>query len=193
MAPVIIRTETWTGTWKTEYKLKVITITWILLHSENNIENWKILNSECLPKYCNHQSNWENKHPKRCNRAFFGIFFTHMEGFLWSKSQFESCQLFPTFWAKICAHAESGYLLFTTLHSNSPNPTVTVTTLLHGGLYSIRCPDVLSSVAGCVTMHLSKAGQLVQQWKLEPSWICYKSLQGHFKVVHPFEPCWVSG
>ena len=41
---------------------------------------------------------------------------------------------------------------------------MTVTTLLQGGLYSMRCLEVLSSVAGCFTLPLFKAGQLVQQW-----------------------------
>ena len=35
--------------------------------------------------------------------------------------------------------------------------------LLQGGLYSIGCPDTLRIVAGCVTLPLSKAGQLVQK------------------------------
>ena len=56
-----------------------------------------------------------------------------------------------------------GYFLLTTLHSNSLNPTMTVTTLLQGGLYSMGCLDILSSVAGCVSLPLSKAGHLVQQ------------------------------
>ena len=56
-----------------------------------------------------------------------------------------------------------GYFLLTTLHSNSLNPTLTVTTLLQGGLYSLWCLDILSSVAGCVSLPLSKAGHLVQQ------------------------------
>ena len=41
---------------------------------------------------------------------------------------------------------------------------MTVTTLLQGGLYSMGCLDILNSVACCVTLPLSKAGQLVQQW-----------------------------
>ena len=40
---------------------------------------------------------------------------------------------------------------------------MTVTAALQGGLHSMGCPDVLSSVDGCATHHLSKAGQLVQQ------------------------------
>ena len=55
------------------------------------------------------------------------------------------------------------YFLLTTLHSNSLNSTMTVNTLLKGGLYSLMCLDVLSSVAGCFTLPLFKAGQLVQQ------------------------------
>ena len=38
-----------------------------------------------------------------------------------------------------------------------------VTTLLQRGLYSIGCLDILSSVADCVSLPLSKAGHLVQQ------------------------------
>ena len=41
---------------------------------------------------------------------------------------------------------------------------MTVIILLQGGIYSMRCPDVLSSVAGCFTLPLSKACQLVLQW-----------------------------
>ena len=59
--------------------------------------------------------------------------------------------------------AAPGYFLFTTLHSNSLNLTMTVTIPLQGGLNSMGCPDVLSSVGGCVTPPLSRAGQLVQQ------------------------------
>ena len=38
---------------------------------------------------------------------------------------------------------------------------LTVTTLLQGGLYSMGCLDILSSVAGCVSLPLSKADHLV--------------------------------
>ena len=44
---------------------------------------------------------------------------------------------------------------FTTFDSNSLNPTMTVTTLLQGGPYSMECLDVLSSVAGCFSLPLS--------------------------------------
>ena len=53
---------------------------------------------------------------------------------------------------------------FTSLHLNSLNSTLTVTTLLQGDLYSMRCLDVLSSVPGWFTLPLLKAGQLVQHW-----------------------------
>ena len=56
-----------------------------------------------------------------------------------------------------------GYFLLSRLHSNSLNPTMAVTTLLQRGLYSIGCLDILSSVAGYVSLPLSKAGHLVQQ------------------------------
>ena len=46
---------------------------------------------------------------------------------------------------------------------------MTVTTPLQGGLNSMGCPDVVSSVAGCVTQPLPRAGQLVQQWQDFPS------------------------
>ena len=39
-----------------------------------------------------------------------------------------------------------------------------VTSLVQGGLYIVRCLDVLSSVAGLFTLPLFKAGQLFQQW-----------------------------
>ena len=42
---------------------------------------------------------------------------------------------------------------------------MTVTTVLQAGLYSMKCPDVLRSVAGCGNPPLSKAGQLVLQCK----------------------------
>ena len=57
-----------------------------------------------------------------------------------------------------------GQFVLTTPHSNSQNSTVTVTTLLQEGLHSMRCLDVLSSMAGCFTLPLFKAGQVVQQW-----------------------------
>ena len=60
--------------------------------------------------------------------------------------------------------AAPDYFLLNTLHSNSLNSTMTVTTLLQGGLYSMGCPDVLIIVAGCVTLPLANAGQLVQQY-----------------------------
>ena len=56
-----------------------------------------------------------------------------------------------------------GHFFVTTLDSNSLNPTMAVTTLLQGGLYSMGCLDILSSVAGCVSPPLSKAGHLLQQ------------------------------
>ena len=52
---------------------------------------------------------------------------------------------------------------------------MTVTTPLQGGLNSMGCPDVVSSVAGCVTQPLSRAGQLVQQCKLRNKLYCYKA------------------
>ena len=44
------------------------------------------------------------------------------------------------------------------------NLPMTVIILLQGGIYSMECPDVLSGVAGCFTLPLSKVCQLVQQW-----------------------------
>ena len=41
---------------------------------------------------------------------------------------------------------------------------MTVNTLLQGGLYTMGCLHVLSSVAGCFTLPLSKASQLIEQW-----------------------------
>ena len=46
------------------------------------------------------------------------------------------------------------------LHSNSLN---SATTLLKGSLCSMSCLNVLSSVASCFTLPLSKAGQLIHQ------------------------------
>ena len=57
-----------------------------------------------------------------------------------------------------------GLFVLTTLQSNSQNSTVTVTTLLQGGFYSLRFLEVLSSGTGCFTLPLFKAGQVVQQW-----------------------------
>ena len=56
-----------------------------------------------------------------------------------------------------------GHFFLPTLHTNSLNPMMAVTTLLPGGLYSIGCLDILSRVARCVSLTLSKAGHLVQQ------------------------------
>ena len=56
------------------------------------------------------------------------------------------------------------YFLLTSLYSNSLNSTLTVTTILQEGLYSMSCLDVLSSVAGWCTLPLFKAGQLVRHW-----------------------------
>ena len=53
--------------------------------------------------------------------------------------------------------------LFTSLYSNSLNATMTVTTVLQGGLYSMRGPDVLRTVDGSGNPPLSLVGQLVQQ------------------------------
>ena len=71
-----------------------------------------------------------------------------------------------------CARAAPGNFLLTSLHSNSLNPTMTVTTPLQGDLYSMGCPDVLSSVAGCVTRPLSKAGPAVARLSLESLYRC---------------------
>ena len=49
---------------------------------------------------------------------------------------------------------------------------MTVNTLLQGGLYTMGCLNVLSSVAGCFTLPLFKAGQLAQQWGASSSlWV----------------------
>ena len=53
--------------------------------------------------------------------------------------------------------------LFTSLYSNSLNATMTVTTVLKGGLYSMVGPDVLRTVDGSGNQSLSIVGQLVQQ------------------------------
>ena len=82
----------------------------------------------------------------------------------WSKGPFESFQHSSQFLTKICTRAgRQDIFSLPTLHTNSLNPMMAVTTLLPGGLYSIGCLDILSSVAGCVSLPLSKAGHLVQQ------------------------------
>ena len=73
-----------------------------------------------------------------------------------------------------------GHIFVTTLHSNSLNPTMAVTTLLPGGLYSIGCLDILSSVAGCFSLPLSQAGHLVQQC------LCISMICGIFFVMFFF-------
>ena len=59
------------------------------------------------------------------------------------------------------ARTAPGHFLLNTLHSNSLISIMTATTLLQGGLYSIGCLDILNSVAGCVSLPLSKSGHLV--------------------------------
>ena len=51
----------------------------------------------------------------------------------------------------------------TSLYLNSLSPSLTVTTVLKAGLYSMGCPDVQRSMAGCGNPPFSKAVQLVQQ------------------------------
>ena len=75
-----------------------------------------------------------------------------------------------------CLDIPPGYFLVHTIHSNSLNSTMTVTTLLKGVLYSMECVDILSSGAGCVTLHFSKAGHLVQQC------LCLSLIIGLFSV-----------
>ena len=58
-------------------------------------------------------------------------------------------------------HQKVPKFLLRTHHSNSLNPTITGTSLLQGGPYSIGCLDILISVAGCVSMPFSEAGHLV--------------------------------
>ena len=53
-------------------------------------------------------------------------------------------------------HTAPGYFLFTTIHLNLLNPTMTVTTILHGDFYSMGCLDILISVAGCISLPFNK-------------------------------------
>ena len=81
-----------------------------------------------------------------------------------SKTKFERLSFSRSFWTKKCMRVATDYFLFTTLYSNTLNSNISVTTVLKGGLYSMRCLEVLSSVVGCFNLPLSKSGQLVQQW-----------------------------
>ena len=79
--------------------------------------------------------------------------------FFWSKGHFKSFQHFSPFLTEICMGANILYSHYTSLKFTES----TVTTLQQGGLCSMGCLDILSNVAGSVSLPLSKAGHLVQQ------------------------------
>ena len=79
-----------------------------------------------------------------------------------SKSQFNFISFFPQ--RSEIKYADGAKLIsFTSHYLNSLSPSITVTTVLKAGLYTMGCLDVLRSAAGCSNRPLSKAGQLVQQ------------------------------
>ena len=47
-------------------------------------------------------------------------------------------------------HQALGYFFLTKLKSNLHNPTMTVTTILQGGLYRMGCMNTVSSVHVCM-------------------------------------------
>ena len=95
-------------------------------------------------------------------RFFWYVLFSHCSNFLIKKLIYKYSVFSSILRLNMLARGAK-LISFTSLHSNSLSPSITVTTVLQACLYSMRCPDVLSSVAGCGNPPLSKAGQLVQQ------------------------------
>ena len=121
----------------------------------------QILNPKILPKYL--------KVIKETLQTLQFCFFWYILYFLRSVflgSFFSNQKVFSfvsPFCTKIYACSSQDYFLLITLILKSLNLNITVTTLLQGGLYSMRCLDVQSRVAGCFTIPLFKACQLDQQ------------------------------